>query len=153
MQPWHVEGDYNRPIPRRIIEDAGLPRGSCAVHKKGGGHAYFPPKKKDASPAMNSYQDFMRQNHAQVTLSRRAYWRTRVSIEHALWRCLGASKSHLVSSTPQQRRLPFLKNCPPVKQSWSSMFTFQWAQSTLAQNYRLPKQPEESNPQTGFVPR
>jgi hypothetical protein len=26
MRPWNVQGDYNRPIPRRIAEEAGVPR-------------------------------------------------------------------------------------------------------------------------------
>jgi hypothetical protein len=26
MQPWSVSGDYDRPIPRRIVESAGVPR-------------------------------------------------------------------------------------------------------------------------------
>ncbi len=34
MKPWHVPGWYNRPIPRRILEEAGIPRGSFAVGKK-----------------------------------------------------------------------------------------------------------------------
>lgn len=33
MQPWNIGGDYNRPICRRIIEEAGIPRGSFAIHK------------------------------------------------------------------------------------------------------------------------
>jgi hypothetical protein len=141
MQDWHVEGGYNRPILRRIIEEAGLPRGSFAMHKKGGGHSHFPPKKREASPAMKSYLDYLRQQHAEIERPRRAYWRTRVSIEHSLWDWLGTRKAKFVLSTPQQRKHPFLKNCPPIKLPWSSMFTFQWAHSTLAQNYRLPELP------------
>ena len=144
MQPWHVEGGYNRPIPRRMIEDAGLPRGSFAVHKKGGGLAHFPSKKKDTSPAMKSYQAFLQEQHTQVPLSRRAYWKTRVSMDYSHWHYLGTRKRLIVLSTPEQRRLPFLKNCPPLRLRWSSMFTFQWAQSILAQNYRLPEHPVES---------
>jgi hypothetical protein len=34
MKPWWVPGPYNRPIPRRIIEEAGIPRGSFAREKK-----------------------------------------------------------------------------------------------------------------------
>jgi len=33
MRPWSIRGYYNRPIPRRIAEDAGLQRGSFAVVK------------------------------------------------------------------------------------------------------------------------
>jgi hypothetical protein len=34
MQSWSVGGDYDRPIPRRITEQAGVPRGSFAVRKR-----------------------------------------------------------------------------------------------------------------------
>ena len=33
MDPWRIGGDYDRPIPRRIIEEAGIPRGSFAIRK------------------------------------------------------------------------------------------------------------------------
>lgn len=33
MRKWMVGGGYDRPIPRRIIEDAGVPRGAFATEK------------------------------------------------------------------------------------------------------------------------
>jgi hypothetical protein len=33
MAPWTLGGDYDRPLPRRIAEEAGLPRGSFASRK------------------------------------------------------------------------------------------------------------------------
>ena len=37
MAPWTVGGDYDRPIPRRIAEEGGVPRGLFAQSKAGGG--------------------------------------------------------------------------------------------------------------------
>ena len=34
-----MPGEYNRPIPRRILETAGLPRGSFAAENQASGHA------------------------------------------------------------------------------------------------------------------
>src|SRR5690606_34238785 len=34
MSPWRLGGSYDRPLPRRILEDAGVQRGSFAVRKK-----------------------------------------------------------------------------------------------------------------------
>lgn len=34
MTPWAVGGAYDRPIPRRIVEEAGIPRGSFADRKR-----------------------------------------------------------------------------------------------------------------------
>ncbi len=36
MRPWSTDAGYNRPIPRRIIEEAGVPRGSFARSKIAG---------------------------------------------------------------------------------------------------------------------
>lgn len=33
MEPWSIGGDYDRPIPRRILEEAGIPRGAFALRK------------------------------------------------------------------------------------------------------------------------
>jgi hypothetical protein len=35
MEPWSVGGTYDRPIARRIIEGAGIPRGTFANYKIG----------------------------------------------------------------------------------------------------------------------
>lgn len=34
MKQWWLSGSYDRPIPRRIIEEAGIPRGSFATRNK-----------------------------------------------------------------------------------------------------------------------
>lgn len=34
MEPWRVGGDYDRPIARRIAEEAGIPRGSFGIRKR-----------------------------------------------------------------------------------------------------------------------
>jgi hypothetical protein len=57
MQPWDVGGRYNRPIPRRIIESAGIPRGSFAVHKRAGSVLFF---QRDSFLSPNSLEDFIR---------------------------------------------------------------------------------------------
>jgi hypothetical protein len=34
LLPWSIGGDYDRPIPRRIIEEAGVPRDAFATRKR-----------------------------------------------------------------------------------------------------------------------
>lgn len=34
MKPWSVGGGYDRPIARRLVEEAGVPRGTFAIRKK-----------------------------------------------------------------------------------------------------------------------
>jgi len=38
MASWTLGTDYDRPIPRRILEEAGIPRGTFAVRKKNTSH-------------------------------------------------------------------------------------------------------------------
>ncbi len=40
MQPWSVGGNYDRPIPRRIVEDCGVERHMFGQYKKGAGFNY-----------------------------------------------------------------------------------------------------------------
>lgn len=40
MRFWSVEKEYDRPIPRRIIEEAGVPRTCFGVNKHGAGFTY-----------------------------------------------------------------------------------------------------------------
>lgn len=46
MKPWVVGGHYDRPIPRRILEEMGVPRGLFGVGKRGIGIgvSYFPTR-------------------------------------------------------------------------------------------------------------
>lgn len=40
MAPWSIGGEYDRPIPRRILEEKGLPRTSFGREKYGAGFFY-----------------------------------------------------------------------------------------------------------------
>jgi hypothetical protein len=55
MRPWDVGGRYNRPIARRIIESAGIPRGTFAVHKRAGSVLFF---QRDSFLSPSSLEDF-----------------------------------------------------------------------------------------------
>ena len=40
MKPWKLGVKYDRPIPRRIIEESGIPRSMFGARKLAGGHLY-----------------------------------------------------------------------------------------------------------------
>jgi hypothetical protein len=44
MDPWRVGGDYDRPIPRRILEQQGVRRGTFGIKKTAtiAGHRFYP---------------------------------------------------------------------------------------------------------------
>ena len=57
MRPWDVGGRYTRPLARRIIETAGIPRGSFAVRKRAGSVLFF---QRDSFLSPSSLEDFTR---------------------------------------------------------------------------------------------
>jgi hypothetical protein len=62
MTPWSVGGWYDRPIPRRIAEEAGIPRGSFATEKKVGSiwqAAFYGSLERLLSPtSLESFRSF-----------------------------------------------------------------------------------------------
>lgn len=67
MQSYSIGGSYDRPIPRRIIETAGIPRESFGMEKKGIGINYrydnFPRlKERMSKKSFDSYQEYYK-NH------------------------------------------------------------------------------------------
>ena len=56
MRAWDVGGSYTRPIPRRIIEDAGIPRGTFATRKRAGSVLFF---RRDSFLSAASLEDFL----------------------------------------------------------------------------------------------
>jgi hypothetical protein len=63
MVPWMLNGDYDKPIPRRIVEEAGIQRGRFAVRKDGGvGNSLRLLGMKHLKKVMppGSYSDFQR---------------------------------------------------------------------------------------------
>lgn len=58
MAPWRVGGSYDRPIPRRLVETAGVPRAIYAREKKAVTQPFWLPAEDDRLRAMmspNSY--------------------------------------------------------------------------------------------------
>jgi hypothetical protein len=57
MEPWTLHTNYDRPIPRRVVEEAGLPRGSFAVRKKNTSHeaSFLWPYSREAQASFGRY--------------------------------------------------------------------------------------------------
>lgn len=65
MKPWHVSGNYNRPLPRRIVESAGVPREAFGMKKKAAAFKLHQPsaKQEALSPSSSkSFHDWLRQS-------------------------------------------------------------------------------------------
>lgn len=83
MTPWSLKNDYDRPIPRRILEQAGVMRESFGVEKHGAGflYRYDWMKRILAKMSPNSGASFTAyvQTHAHYRLADtlRYFWKTR----------------------------------------------------------------------------
>jgi hypothetical protein len=61
MRPWSVGGEYDRPIPRRILEEAGLPRGSFAEAKRAGAVQSLRDAADLCAASRRDYEAFLRE--------------------------------------------------------------------------------------------
>jgi hypothetical protein len=73
MRPWSVGGSYDRPIPRRIVEEAGIPRDWFGRNKANAAHAPF-RRMRDERPSQRELRRFA----ADVPRDRARAWKHRV---------------------------------------------------------------------------
>jgi hypothetical protein len=66
MCPWSVGGNYDWPIPRRIAEEAGLPRDRFGTRKTASSHSHLSEPSRFSEMALNGYRWFVSERHAAV---------------------------------------------------------------------------------------
>jgi hypothetical protein len=123
MQAWSVGGDYDRPIPRRMLEEYGLARGSFANRKKDTSHE-SPFRWPYSSEASKSFQSFLRANGRPAPpMSMISLIRTISLVENLWYKNIG-------------RRL----RLPRLGRFWHKLsnpeLLFRWANEELKQRYR-----------------
>jgi hypothetical protein len=57
MRPWRVGGHYDRPIPRRLVEEAGVPRRSYAKEKRAISQPFWLQKSDGSCMSARSLRD------------------------------------------------------------------------------------------------
>lgn len=134
MRPWSIGGDYDRPIPRRIGEDAGLPREQFGMRKVASSHSHLTDPSRFAAAALDDYRRFVREADADHPWRRR-YWRSRVQLRHLVWDHVGSTQRRLARPSIVQRKLPYLLNAIPIPVPWEFMFTFQWTADRMRDRY------------------
>jgi hypothetical protein len=131
MRPWSVGGDYDRPIPRRIAEEAGLPRESFGMLKLASAHTHLIYPSRFSPNALQDYRDFVARRHAAIPRDVGSYWRMRAQRRHAAWSALeidrGGDPDAIAHEFPPSIRIP-----------WNFMFTFQWAVASVRGRYAVP---------------
>ncbi len=137
MDPWSVGGHYDRPIPRRILEEHGIPRGAFAREKR----AVSQPIKGSLQEVMTpaGYRDFQIFSEGKQALrgsGRRAGFAfMRVMYELNLRLCWRFNR--LAERRGWYRRLrPWVSDryARPLSRN---VFAFQWAVSRVMPRYRV----------------
>lgn len=142
MKPWIVGESYQRPIPRRIIEEAGVPRGSFATRKRAGAAVYT-----DTLLGPGAHADF--EQFWATALSaqppvRRLWYRTQIAIGVPLAKFFAGAlfKLNRWLGVRKRMRLWVRHRAAPLA------FRFNWAVGRLIDRYaaELAAPPPDSRP-------
>lgn len=126
MEPWSVPGDYDRPIPRRIVEEEGVPRKAFGQRKKNTSHdepllwPYTPE-------AAASFRRFLA-THGLPTTGPASVWLRRRA----------AALSHLVESNVPRSFCMAARRRRTQTMKVAANMLFQWANTELKKIYREP---------------
>lgn len=135
MQRWRIDGHYDKPIPRRILEEAGVPGDRLAVKKHAGGHAAYTRADNFSPKGLIEYEQFVRKNLASVPKRKVAFWYLTTKIQRMLWRLPGK----MVPASMHQNRTAAFLYPKALRIPWKFMFLFQWSFESLKGRYQLPK--------------
>ncbi len=142
MRPWSVGGDYDRPLPRRMGEEAGVPRDQFGTRKAASGHSRLNEPSRFSLKGIEGYRQFLSKRHAAIAPHVVRYWKARVRWRYRLFDFMnrhGRNLQRNVPSTPVQRHFPFLLNAAPTHLHWDYMFTMQWTVASMRNRYALPE--------------
>jgi hypothetical protein len=106
MKPWRLGTDYDRPIPRRIVEDAGVPRTLFGQKKKAVTVPMFGSELRGREMSTESLADFNRYYSQHRSLLDRLLAAT-VMETYALYIRLAKVANFVLARGNAKRRLPY----------------------------------------------
>lgn len=131
MKQWSVRSVYDRPIPRRILEEGGIPREAFGYVKKGGWNRFRIPNRPFDPQLRKQYYKFLITNNLCprwkitffpiVSLLYFLYWNLEI-ITIVLWNKIGFFNGRLKRAMPPFARI--------------AHSTFPWAIKIIADKYR-----------------
>ena len=124
MKQWSIEGGYDRPIPRRLVEEAGVPRSAFGQRKKNTSHdeAFLWPYSPESAA---SYRQYLSAQGMSSTGS------------FATWlRRYGANIAHLVEANLPRSFTRSIRRQRKEAMADSAELLFRWSNTELAQTYR-----------------
>jgi hypothetical protein len=132
MDAFRVDPAYDRPIPRRVIEESGIPRGSFATRKMATGFKHFSTPTNMHPDALEAYRSFVDRSIPKGPV--RWFSKGLYAIEHFLHRHWFRSHQQRRNDDPDRFRLVavdgFRINVP-----WLQSFLFQWSFEELRGRY------------------
>jgi hypothetical protein len=124
MKPWSIGGDYDRPIPRRLVEEEGVPRSAFGQRKKNTSHdevLLWPYSPESAA----SHRRFLREQGKPAPGSSRI----------RLWRHT-ANLAHLIEANLPRKLTQSVRLRRKEAMSASAELLFRWANTELSHTYR-----------------
>ena len=147
MDPWRIGGKYDKPIARRLVEEAGVPRDRFGIKKKA---VAVVVRQEGLSSVMTeaSYQDFSRfcQEYSNLRLACKCYL---VKSLYAVsrWDRQLRARFHgaIRRATGLQLQLPRFvpKKLELLAYSSGNLLFFEWSISKLLPRYRVAKSSHE----------
>lgn len=134
MAPWRLGSGYDRPVARRLIEEAGVPREAFGQHKKGGGHASLVKGPGLTPRGRERYKAFLEQQWQQMKLPARAWTKARIRMDRFVWKFVYGQKW----MAALMKQLSFDVTLIPGRREdvrWPYLFMLQWSHSVVSRRY------------------
>jgi hypothetical protein len=134
MAPWDVGGAYNRPICRRLLEDAGVPRSSFGVSKSGASIRFLRGEDAWSKSGTRAFFDWLRTHRADYAMT----WRTVVAWRLHLLGLTFALRWNQRTSGALSRACQWIARVlsERMKNQGLEHVAFAWAVETVRQSYR-----------------
>jgi hypothetical protein len=132
MDFFRIDPGYDRPIPRRIIEEAGIPRGSFATRKMRTAVVGFTNPVNMHSDAREAYCSFVERSVPTGPI--RWFSKCMYAMEDFLYRQWFSRHQQRRNDHPDRIRLVAVDG-PRIPVSWSQSFLFQWSVDSLKERY------------------
>ena len=125
MKPWTLDTEYDRPVPRRIVEEAGVPREIYAARKTTSANSVWSPNPLPLSKCLQKeYKAYLKDRGFKVPFK----------YERFIWQLIAAVEWHLLEPTRNFVKSDKFPSIPfaPRKRRW---LLFHWANEKVRRNY------------------
>ncbi|MEO6256244.1 MAG: hypothetical protein ABIO69_05490 [Sphingomicrobium sp.] len=136
MAPWDVAGSYSRPICRRIVEQAGVPRNLFGTAKTGASIRFLRGEDSWSASGKRAFFGWLRLHGADHGMSRRALAQVRLLLRaQDVALSLGRLKPAFAG---RRMRTVAIRLARRIKQSGLNDLAFIWAIDSVRKSYRRP---------------